>query len=102
MHSTILTSYMAMAGAVSGAAVNRRQVSELPCRDQKAGGGISGCSSNATADFDFNIGYGTLGACVPLPFSVATLEIGALRDGPYQGEFKLLPTTHSINSLSVD
>jgi hypothetical protein len=88
------TSFMfafATAASISCAAVQGRQAPDL-LAEIKGWKEVSDCSSSSAADIDFNIGNSTLNLCVALPYTVATLELGALRTGPYQGEF--LPPTY--------
>lgn len=84
MHASILATIMTAGAAVaSAAAVQPRQ--DIGLLVEITGWKeLSSCLSDngPAADLDFNVKNTTMG-CITLPYAVESLQLAALRDGPY-------------------
>lgn len=84
MHASILATIMTASAAVaSAAAVQPRQ--DIGLLVEITGWKeLSSCLSEngPAADLDFNVQNTTMG-CITLPYTVESLQLAALRDGPY-------------------
>lgn len=80
MHGKIFTFLLASAGAISGALATPPNI----LAEIRAWQDTSDCTASSP-DLDFNLGNSSLNQCAVLPYPVSTIELAALRDGPYQG-----------------